>query len=88
MLISGVYAGWIGRAVRSVDPNLANQEDAAGRLLTRLPFWMLVVFAACLATIVATSGDALQDCVLTTPRLIGRTELPHLRPARFARQQR
>ena len=62
MLISGVYAGCIGLAVHSMNPNLADEEDAAGWLLTQLPSWMLVLFAAFLvSTIVATSGAALQS---------------------------
>ncbi|WP_031464432.1 sodium:solute symporter family protein [Sciscionella sediminilitoris] len=62
MLISGIYAGCIGIAVRSMAPNLANQEDAAGWLLTRLPSWMLMLFAAFLvSTIVSTGGAALQS---------------------------
>ncbi|MGW3955339.1 sodium:solute symporter family protein [Streptomyces sp. NPDC004752] len=69
MLISGVYAGCIGLAVHSMNPNLSNQEDAAGWLLTQLPSWMLIVFAAFLvATIVATSGAALQSAVATLTR--------------------
>ncbi|MFI8993686.1 sodium:solute symporter family protein [Streptomyces sp. NPDC053542] len=74
MLISGVYAGCIGLAVRSMNPDLANQEDAAGWLLTQLPSWMLVVFAAFLvATIVATSGAALQSTVATLTRDVCQT---------------
>ncbi|WP_263254253.1 sodium:solute symporter family protein [Saccharopolyspora rosea] len=69
MLISGVYAGCIGLAVRAMNPHLASQEDAAGWLLTQLPSWMLVVFAAFLvSTIVATSGAALQSVTANLTR--------------------
>ncbi|MDA3624171.1 sodium:solute symporter family protein [Saccharopolyspora sp. WRP15-2] len=69
MLVSGVYAGCIGLAVRSMNPNLADEEDAAGWLLTQLPSWMLVVFGAFLvSTIVATSGAALQSVVVNLIR--------------------
>ncbi|GAB3562152.1 sodium:solute symporter family protein [Amycolatopsis endophytica] len=69
MLISGVYAGCIGLAVRAMNPNLADQEDAAGWLLTQLPSWMLIVFAAFLvSTIVATSGAALQSVTANLTR--------------------
>ncbi|MEU6663964.1 sodium:solute symporter family protein [Streptomyces sp. NPDC046821] len=69
MLVSGVYAGCIGLTVRSMNPNLTNPEDAAGWLLTQLPSWMLIAFAAFLvATIVATSGAALQSTVATLTR--------------------
>jgi len=62
LLLSGAYAGCIGLAVHSMNPNLPNQEMAAGWLLTKLPSWMLVLFAAFLvSTIVATSGAALQS---------------------------
>ncbi|MER6978874.1 sodium:solute symporter family protein [Streptomyces carpinensis] len=74
MLVSGVYAGCIGLAVHSMNPHLSNQEDAAGWLLTQLPSWMLVVFAAFLvATIVATSGAALQSTVATLMRDVHQT---------------
>ncbi|MEV5539866.1 sodium:solute symporter family protein [Saccharopolyspora shandongensis] len=69
MLISGVYAGCIGLAVHAMNPNLASQEDAAGWLLTQLPSWMLIVFAAFLvSTIVATSGAALQSVTANLTR--------------------
>ncbi|CAM02240.1 SSS family solute:Na+ symporter [Saccharopolyspora erythraea NRRL 2338] len=69
MLIGGVYAGCIGLAVHSMNPGLANEEDAAGWLLTRLPSWLLVVFGAFLvSTIVSTTGAALQSVVANLTR--------------------
>ncbi|MEV0701688.1 sodium:solute symporter family protein [Saccharopolyspora sp. NPDC050389] len=69
MLVSGIYAGCIGLAVRSMNPHLADEEDAAGWLLTQLPSWMLVLFGAFLvSTIVATSGAALQSVVVNLIR--------------------
>ncbi|MBD0424474.1 sodium:solute symporter family protein [Streptomyces sp. NPDC052309] len=74
MLVSGVYAGCIGLAVHAMNPDLSNQEDAAGWLLTQLPTWMLVLFAAFLvATIVATSGAALQSTVANLTRDVYQT---------------
>ncbi|GGI84969.1 sodium:proline symporter [Saccharopolyspora subtropica] len=69
MLIGGVYAGCIGLAVHSMNPGLANEEDAAGWLLTRLPSWLLIVFGAFLvSTIVSTTGAALQSVVANLTR--------------------
>ncbi|MDJ1132065.1 sodium:solute symporter family protein [Streptomyces iconiensis] len=64
ILIGGLYAGCIGLAVRAMNPGLSNPEDAAGWLITRLPAVLLVVYGAFLvATIVSTTGAALQSVV-------------------------
>lgn len=64
ILVAGVYAGCIGLAVRAMNPGLANPEDAAGWLITRLPAALLVVYGAFLvATIISTTGAALQSVV-------------------------
>jgi len=66
VVVSGVYALMIGLAVRSMNPTLGedDQELAAGWFLTQLPSWVLAVFGAFLvATIVSTTGSALQSVV-------------------------
>ncbi|MBQ0927606.1 sodium:solute symporter family protein [Saccharopolyspora endophytica] len=69
MLIGGVYAGCIGLAVHSMNPGLANEEDAAGWLLTQLPAWLVIVFGAFLvSTIISTTGAALQSVVANLTR--------------------
>jgi SSS family solute:Na+ symporter len=68
ILVAGVYAGCIGLAVRAMRPGLP-QEQAAGWLLTRLPSAMLVIFSAFLvATIISTTGAALQSVVANLTR--------------------
>lgn len=69
MLIGGIYAGCIGLAVHSMNPGLANEEDAAGWLLTQLPTWLVIVFGAFLvSTIISTTGAALQSVVANLTR--------------------
>lgn len=69
MLIGGMYAGCIGLSVRSMNPGLANEEEAAGWLLTQLPTWLMVIFSAFLvSTIVSTTGAALQSVVANLTR--------------------
>ncbi|QWF78428.1 sodium:solute symporter family protein [Amycolatopsis sp. CA-230715] len=69
ILVAGVYAGCIGLAVRAMSPGLANPEQAAGWLLTRLPTALLVLFGAFLvATIISTTGAALQSVVANLTR--------------------
>lgn len=69
MLVGGLYAGCIGLSVRSMNPGLANEEDAAGWLLAQLPSWLMVLFAAFLvSTIVSTTGAALQSVVANLTR--------------------
>ena len=80
MLIGGVYAGCIGLSVHAMNPGLANEEEAAGWLLTQLPTWLMVIFAAFLvSTIVSTTGSALQSVVANVTRdvyqnIAGKTE--------------
>lgn len=79
ILIGGLYAGCIGLAVRAMNPGLSNPEDAAGWLITRLPAVLLVVYGAFLvATIISTTGAALQSVVANVIRdlyqnVLGRT---------------
>lgn len=69
ILVGGVYAAAIGLSVRAQHPGLANPEDAAGWLLTRLPPVLLVAYGAFLvATIVSTTGSALQSVVTSLVR--------------------
>lgn len=69
ILVAGVYAGCIGLAVRAMNPGLGNPEDAAGWLITRLPAALLVAYGAFLvATIVSTTGAALQSVVANITR--------------------
>jgi SSS family solute:Na+ symporter len=65
-LIAGVYASAIGLSVRAANPDLGagGAELAAGWFLTQLPVWLLGLYAAFLmATIVSTTGSALQSVV-------------------------
>ncbi|EIE98916.1 sodium:solute symporter family protein [Saccharomonospora glauca] len=69
MLIGGLYAGCLGLAVRAMNPGLANEEEATGWLLARLPSVLLIVFGAFLvSTIVSTTGAALQSVVANLTR--------------------
>ncbi|WP_301128762.1 sodium:solute symporter family protein [Streptomyces cacaoi] len=69
ILVGGLYAGCIGLAVRAMKPDLANPEEAAGWLITRLPAVLLVVYGAFLvATIISTTGAALQSVVANVIR--------------------
>ncbi|WP_369208309.1 sodium:solute symporter family protein [Streptomyces sp. PU-14G] len=69
ILVGGLYAGCIGLAVRAMNPGLDNPEDAAGWLITRLPAFLLVVYGAFLvATIISTTGAALQSVVANVIR--------------------
>src|SRR5699024_1766964 len=63
---AGFYALIIGLAVRSMNPGLGvdGREGAAGWFLGQLPVWLLAVYGAFLmATIVSTTGSALQSVV-------------------------
>ncbi|WP_136090133.1 sodium:solute symporter family protein [Auritidibacter ignavus] len=66
VVLAGVYAFLIDIAVRSMNPSLGDdgRELAAGWLLAQLPVWMLALYGAFLmATIVSTTGSALQSVV-------------------------
>lgn len=63
---AGFYALIIGLAVRALHPNLGvdGREEAAGWFLGQLPAWLLAIYGAFLmATIVSTTGSALQSVV-------------------------
>lgn len=66
VLIAGVYAYFIGVSVRAMNPTLGEdgRELAAGWFLTQVPTWLLALYGAFLmATIVSTTGSALQSVV-------------------------
>lgn len=70
-LLAGVYASMIGLSVRAVNPSFSADESelAAGWFLAQLPMWMLAIFSAFLmATIVSTTGSALQSVVTNLVR--------------------
>lgn len=66
VMIAGVYAFFIGVSVRAMNPSLGEdgRELAAGWFLTQVPTWLLALYGAFLmATIVSTTGSALQSVV-------------------------
>ena len=64
VLFSGAYAFIIGMSARAMNPGLTDPEHAAGWILTQLPPLLLAIYAAFLmATIVSTTGSALQSVV-------------------------
>ena len=67
ILIAGVYALIIGVSVRSMNGSFGvdERELAAGWFLNHVPVWLLAVYGAFLmATIVSTTGSALQSVVV------------------------
>lgn len=70
-LASGVYAALVGLSVRAIHPefSVGDREMAAGWFLSQLPPWLLGIYAAFLmATIVSTTGSALQSVVTNLVR--------------------
>ncbi len=64
VLVSGAYAFIIGMSARALRPGLADPEMAAGWILTQIPTVLLATYGAFLmATIVSTTGSALQSVV-------------------------
>ncbi|WP_051297315.1 sodium:solute symporter family protein [Brevibacterium album] len=66
VMVAGGYALLIGLAVRAMHPDLGvdGREGAAGWFLAQVPVWLLAVYGAFLmATIVSTTGSALQSVV-------------------------
>lgn len=66
VMIAGVYAFFIGVSVRAMNPSLGEdgREMAAGWFLAQVPTWLLALYGAFLmATIVSTTGSALQSVV-------------------------
>ncbi|MGO2652671.1 sodium:solute symporter family protein [Corynebacterium casei] len=66
IILAGFYALIIGLAVRSMNGGLGveNREQAAGWFLGQIPAWLLAIYGAFLmATIVSTTGSALQSVV-------------------------
>lgn len=70
-LLAGVYASLIGLSVRAMNPGLGveGREQAAGWFLGQIPRWLLALYAAFLmATIISTTGSALQSVVTNLVR--------------------
>ncbi|SLM99078.1 sodium:solute symporter family protein [Brevibacterium yomogidense] len=66
VMIAGVYAFFIGVSIRAMNPTMGEdgRELAAGWFLTQVPTWLLALYGAFLmATIVSTTGSALQSVV-------------------------
>lgn len=66
IVLAGFYALIIGLAVRAMHGGLGvdGREEAAGWFLSELPVWLLAIYGAFLmATIVSTTGSALQSVV-------------------------
>lgn len=66
IILAGFYALTIGLAVRAMHGGLGvdGREEAAGWFLGELPVWLLAIYGAFLmATIVSTTGSALQSVV-------------------------
>lgn len=86
VLVSGVYAFIIGLSARAMNPDLVdgNSEQAAGWVLAQLPMVLMALYAAFLmATIVSTTGSALQSVVTSAVQdvyvhALGRQGGPHL----------
>lgn len=70
-LLAGVYASAIGLSVRALNPGFSADEAelAAGWFLDQVPAWLLALYAGFLmATIVSTTGSALQSVVTNLVR--------------------
>jgi SSS family solute:Na+ symporter len=66
IILAGFYALAIGLAVRAMNDTLGvdGREQAAGWFLGQIPAWLLAIYGAFLmATIVSTTGSALQSVV-------------------------
>lgn len=66
IILAGFYALAIGLAVRAMNDTLGvdDREQAAGWFLGQIPAWLLAIYGAFLmATIVSTTGSALQSVV-------------------------
>lgn len=66
IILAGFYALAIGLAVRSMNDTLGvdGREQSAGWFLGQIPTWLLAIYGAFLmATIVSTTGSALQSVV-------------------------
>lgn len=64
-VISGFWASFMGIAIFSMNPNLANSEMASGWFLTQIPLWFLALYASfIIATIMSTVSSAVQSVVV------------------------
>ncbi|GIN20926.1 MAG TPA: sodium:solute symporter family protein [Bacillus bacterium] len=64
-MLSGVWASFMGIAIRSMNPGLANPELASGWFLTQIPLWFMALYGAfIIATIMSTVSSAVQSVVV------------------------
>ena len=64
-VLSGIWASFMGIAIFSMNPDLANSEMASGWFLTQLPLWFLALYASfIIATIMSTVSSAVQSVVV------------------------
>ncbi|SHH17252.1 sodium:solute symporter family protein [Virgibacillus chiguensis] len=64
-VVSGAWASFMGIAILSQQPGLANSELAAGWFLTQIPTWFLAIYASfIIATIMSTVSSAVQSVVV------------------------
>ncbi|SDI87082.1 sodium:solute symporter family protein [Natribacillus halophilus] len=69
IVLSVVWASIMGMSIRSVNPNLADEEMAAGWFLTQLPIWFLALYSAfIIASIMSTISSAVQSVVANITR--------------------
>ncbi|QKY70216.1 sodium:solute symporter [Lentibacillus sp. CBA3610] len=69
IILSVVWASIMGMSIRSMNPNLENQEMAAGWFLTQLPIWFLGLYSAfIIASIMSTISSAVQSVVANITR--------------------
>lgn len=76
IIIAGTYALIMGLAILSMNPSFGvdGREQAAGWFLTEIPVWLLALYGAFLmATIVSTTGSALQSVVVNLVSDLRRT---------------
>jgi SSS family solute:Na+ symporter len=60
-----IYSGFLGMAIRTINPNLQG-ENAAGWFLTQVPVWFLAVYSGFLvATIMSTIDSAVQSVAVS-----------------------
>lgn len=76
ILVAGTYAFIMGLSILAMNPSFGveGHEEAAGWFLTGIPVWLLALYGAFLmATIVSTTGSALQSVVVNLVSDLRRT---------------